>query len=495
MLLLVGCASREEKIQRVQAEAEAALFESQPDDAIKILRDGLRRFPDSNTIRIALGRALAGADQLEEASQLLKEAIERDPDQDHLWVKIGEQRARLGESQQAIDAFNAYLTNHANDFLAWKALALEYEKSGNLTEAIKSASEWNDLTPSAQPALKLGELYLASGNVPQARSWFGQAAAYERQGAARDALAELIRLETSLKQFQQAIVRLEEFERRYGTGSSDRRIQESRQVISDWRRAREEIARAAAELENERRALEALRSGAQTPALPPLASNESQSASSNAPSSGERGPELQDSERPADEPAQLSTSERPPEMLFPDPIDAATPEPIEPTAPERREAAPATAESEGIETALEAIESRDYDQAIQTLWSLLGDNPDDAELWYRLSTAYFAKSEWFDAEACILEARRRAPRSERIAIQYLETILKTQNTNQALREIQTMRRQFPSDPDMALLHARTLRDANAAASVTASAYRDFIQLADRRHPGRPEATRFLQNGN
>ncbi len=473
-----GCATREERIQEIEAEANNALFADNAALAIEVLQKGLEKYPDAPEMRISLSRALRNTGQLEEAAQQLETVIEQDPERDQLWVQVGELRAQLGQGQLAVEALESYLTNHANDFLAWKALAEQEQKLGNMTQAIKAATKWNDQTPSSQPSLKLGELYLASGNVPQARSWFSQAAAYADAGAAKDALAELIRLETSLKQFQQASIWLAEYQTRYRPDTSDPRVSEAKQVLENWIRAREEIAQAAAELERERRQLEERNAAAEAPS-----------------------PIVVDIERPTPEETEENrvltnaatdeaVDEKPPEPLFSD-LDSAV-ENAETLDGPASEANPSLSD-EGFapyELALSDMEAQNYDSAIARLWELLGDSPDSAELWYQLSLAYHAQENWYDAESTILEAKRREPRSEVIANQYLNTISKTQNINRVLEEIKAQRQLFPNSSAIALTLARTLRDASASHRVIARAYQDFLSLSSPGNPANEEARQF-----
>ncbi len=484
--IISGCASREERIQSVQAEANEALFADRSDLAIEILSEGLDKFPDSNELRIALARAVQNAGKLEEAAALLEEAVTLDPNADQLWVKIGELRASLGQSQAAITAFEAYLKNHAGDFLAWKAVALENEKLGKLTDAIKAAGKWNEITPSSQPALKLGQLYLASRNTAQARSWFSQAAAYSDDGASKDALAELIKLETSLKQFQQATIWLTKYGQRYGSDFSDPRIQESKTILDSWDRARREIAAAAAELEKEREDLEAKR----------IAEEEAQAKRQAEELANSIGiPQTQDaaSEDVSAEDANTGDApvEKAPIALFEDASETDSQSEIVPDADEQGGGLALTP----YDQAVTAYEAGNYDEAIALYWELLGNNDNDPQVWYRLSQAYYAKGNWYDAENTILQAKSRAPRSEVIANQYLRTIINTQNTTSVLEEIKALRLLFPQSPAIALTLAQTLRNANAPRSIVAAAYRDFMSIAQRGAAGYEEAKQYLQNGN
>lgn len=469
LLYLSGCASREERIQKLQLEASDALFEDQSERAISILSKGLNKYPDSNEIRIALSRALLGSGEIAQSVTLLQDAIKQDPTRDELWVKIGELEAQRGESLAAIQAFESYLINHGDDFLAWKAVTIESEKAGNLTSAIKAATRWNSITPSAAPALKLGELFLKTSNIPQARSWLSQGAAYAKSSAAKDALAELIKLEVTLKQLQQAAIWLNTYEQRYGSDNSDPRIQESMAVLENWKQARQELADAAAIIEGERRELEKLALAEREAQL-----RETQLAATTTTIEAQ----------PDTEPETPASTDRPPETLF----DSTT-EVTETTTAQSEEIALSTYES-----AMAAHESGDYNEAISLLWELVGENAGNAQLWYHLSTAYYAQQNWLDAEACVLEAKRRAPRSAQVAHQYARTISKTQSTVRALEEIKALRLLFPRHPGIAFTLAKALRDGKAARVVISSAYQDFLTIASRNDFGYEEATQYVQSG-
>ena len=147
------------------------------------------------------------------------------------------------------------------------------------------------------------------------------------------------------------------------------------------------------------------------------------------------------------------------------------------------------------DAAILALEQGNYDTAITLLWNLISDEAEDAQLWSQLSTAYFAQEKWFDAEACVLEAKRLSPRDGLIAYQYLQTIRNTQKTNRVLEEIKALKLLFPRNQSIALILAQTLRDAEAANRVVTAAYQDYLSMANPSDPGYAEARQYLQNGN
>jgi len=482
LLLMASCASREEKIHTIQSKASDSLFEIKADKAIEILRRGLSKYPDSNALRVSLSSSLQSAGELGEAARLLEEAIELDEELDHLWVKVGEIRSQLGQSEAAIQALDAYLKNHAKDFLAWKTLAQENRKLGRITDAIKAASEWNEITPSSSPALMLGQLYQISRNFAQARSWYSQAAAYADDFAAKEALAALISLETREKKLQQAQIWLQRFRERYGDQPQDARIAEAASVLENWKRARREIAEAAAELEKERSELEAARLEAQRAAAAVQAAALETALQTQ--SSSEQTPTVIEEEPP---PSAETAAQRPPFALPEE-------EPGGATAPSG-DAEPSAESADAIELARLSYDSEDYQQAISQLWQLLGTRPDDPELWSLLSSCYFALGSWFDAEATILESKRRAPRSPEIANQYLQVIRKTQAPKRVIEEIRALQRLFPRSAAISLTLAQMLKDADAPKSMVASAYRDFLSKAGPIDPAIPEAELYLQSSN
>ena len=254
--ILSGCANREERINLALNEADQARQRNETSEALKILGKAALKNPESASLLEALGHTHLEDNDLQSAISTYSKAIEIDPGRERLWVNIADLNIRLGEELAAAQALENYLEGFPEDFLAWKNYANLQEQRGVLNAAIEAYLEWNRIRPSAGPALKLGYLFNKMGNPPQARSWISQAAAYVNDPGAKEALAALIELEIDLQQYMPASTWLEQYDSRYGPGSADPRIVRARDTIGKWRKAQQDIAEAAAEIERKRKELE-----------------------------------------------------------------------------------------------------------------------------------------------------------------------------------------------------------------------------------------------
>src|SRR5205807_9781704 len=61
-------------------------------------------------------------------------------------------------------------------------------------------------------------------------------------------------------------------------------------------------------------------------------------------------------------------------------------------------------------SAVEAIEKKQYDQALSLLRQIVESDPNDFQVWERLGTVYFIQKRFDDAEKSYSEALRRHPK-------------------------------------------------------------------------------------
>ena len=248
VFLLGGCSTEEERIDAIARKAENALFENDQEKALSILSKGIKKHKESSPLFEAYSDALAESGKWQEAAEAMGSAIELDPLRKSLLVKLGEYQEQSGQISSAIETLNAYVEFDPKDFLAWKKIYQLKTSSNDYGGAIDAALRWNRLRPSARPGLALGDLFLASGNSAQARSWYAQSAAYVDETHAEIALTRLITLETNNQQYLQADTRIKEFESRYGPNTSNQELTKAKELITRWRTAQEEMARAGQEL-------------------------------------------------------------------------------------------------------------------------------------------------------------------------------------------------------------------------------------------------------
>lgn len=481
LFLFSACSSREERITRAISKADEARQRDETSNALTILGKASLKNPDSPALQEALGNTYLEANDPLSAIESFEKAIQLDPNRQRLWVTVADLYERLGEYPKAKEALASYLQSFPDDFLAWKNLASIHEAQGELNEAIQAYLEWNRIRPSASPTLKIGQLFQQMGNDPQARSWISQASAYTNDPQARDALAALINLEIQLQQYLPASTWLEQYDERYGANHSDPRVRDARSTIERWRKAQQEIAEAAAELERKRQELEQQavearrRQEAAQQERDSLLASQANAANANA--TPTESINLEPSADPAS--PETATVEKPPVAL------ADTPEPSE------TEGSIDIPEIDYLNQARSTRDNGDYPAAIDLYWRALGPNSENAEIWYELASVYEETRNWLDAEACILEAKRRDPTSARIASSYLSIISQTQNANRVVEEAEALATLFPRNASIALIIAQTLRGANAPRNRVAQAYEDYLQKAAPSEPGVEEARAYL----
>jgi len=463
LLFLQGCASKEEKIARALNEADILISNEKNDEAIAVLQENAKRFPDEASLFEALGDALADRSKGTEAINALRTSVSLDTSRARLWVRIADLERSLNRNREAIDAYRNYLKAYPSDFLAWKSLTAVLQDTGDRPATIKSAMEWNRVRPSSEPTRLLGELFLEGGNLPQARSWYSQSAAYEAGEASRDSLAALIELEIGLQQFLPAETWIKRYEERYPNDGNDVRVLEATDVLARWRQAQREIAEASSQIEAQEKELEAKRAAA---------------AEAERLAREEREQRLKE---------QLDQTNTNPD----DSTDAVLPEEELVKAPTPLPDSNPIASTPQSSTPVDPEPSVPSKSSIETYWDALGENPDDPENWRALAALYFDQGNFAEAESYILEARRRAPRSPEINAFYLNIIAQSGNTKQILEEAAQIRSQFPQSPLILLNFARTIQKAGANRNQVTDAYQSFLDMAEPSIPGYQEAQRFL----
>lgn len=478
--LLAACSSREERISRAISKADEARQRDETSNALTILGKAALKNPDTASLQEALGNTYLEANDPLSAIESFEKAIELDTNRQRLWVTVADLYERLGENLKSLESLTTYLQSFPDDFLAWKHHGSIQETRGELNKAIQSYLEWNRIRPSAAPALKIGQLFQQMGNDPQARSWISQAAAYTNDPQARDALASLINLEIQLQQYLPASTWLEQYDERYGANPSDPRTQEARSTIGRWKRAQQEIAEAAAELERKRKELE--QQAIEARRQQEQAEREREALLLAQETKTEIAPNQGDSAIPGSSPTattpEIAGVEKPPVALAdsPEPTES---QPIEmPTI-------------DYLSQARSAKDNGDLPSAIDLYWRALGPNSENAEIWFELASAYEETRNWLDAEACILEAKRRDPTSPTIAQSYLSIISQTQNANRVIEEAEALANLFPRSAPISLILAQTLRGANAPRSRVSQAYENFLEKAAPSEKGVEEARAYL----
>lgn len=200
--------------------ASALLSHGEYGPAEKILKETLRRFPNYDTARIALGWALSREGKNQEAEEYLTynnteadDLAKSVPNSWHAALYLAHLRYNAKKPEQALTILDEAIQRYPGtwDLLRYKA-AIVREKSGP-AEAIKvvqayAAEAWWD----SDAQLMLGNLYLAAGENEAAIATFqaaGRLDIHKAEAFSRLAMIELAlnRLDEALRYEQEAVKR------------------------------------------------------------------------------------------------------------------------------------------------------------------------------------------------------------------------------------------------------------------------------------------------
>ena len=133
---------------------------------------------------------------------------------------------------------------------------------------------------------------------------------------------------------------------------------------------------------------------------------------------------------------------------------------------------------------------RDFETAIQFYWQALDQARDLANIWHKLSQAYFQAGQIQNAETTALEAIRLQPREVDYTLEYLRLTQHSKKSNQFLTELETAYDRFPRNPEIAISLARAYERIAGNRPAARALYQRFLEIAPK-HPLRKEASDAL----
>jgi tetratricopeptide (TPR) repeat protein len=447
--LLVACASKEEIFDRNFKQANDMVNAGEFTAAIEILVPLNQERPDFMPVVEALAFAYAGDGDHTLAAWHMIQLADLDPSQPDLRLLAAESLETAGDPNAAIEQYRIYLKKDSQDSQAWNHLAGLYRQTGNTRGAVEALLSKQTLDPSEETAFALAELFRQLNNLPQAQVWYATAARHigPRTDEARLNLLELSIIEGDFEAADQLAGSL-------SGHLTDPAQQELfigyREQIEAWKtsqismkKAREEQARLAIEVER-------------------LSLEQKRISTDNA-----QQTEIEAAARLAEEEAARMAVAPP----VTSPSDQSAPGP----------------EREGDELAAQG----DPKGAAIAYWKAVGQDDSRPDLWLKLTNAYRALREWPEAEACVLEARRRDRQNPDIEIVYLDIVRQTRPYDQFLDEVESSRSRYPQDPDIAIALADALSATGQDTIQAIRAYEDFLLLAPPDDPRRQQAKNSL----
>jgi tetratricopeptide (TPR) repeat protein len=524
-LFLSACSTPEERYEQSLQLAVELRHQGEAAAALQRLEQLAKQNPDDLRIQIEMARAYADQGDHTSAAFILVAAAKQNPTDTELLLEAYAAQLETGDSN-SVSEIVLLMEQHSPELLGpdeWQIIGASRLQQNHVRSALEAylrSVRLNNGEADSETALEIGRLFTQVGNYPQAESWLTQAINDEvTELPGRFALMEVYFNQAAWGQAEQEMNALDE---RFPGAVEGSQWAEARAELERWKAARAEAARIAAE---QIAAIELATEPAtadqnpETTSLPPADADGAiaVAGTSTAPeqvtpqtltdaTAGENPPasiklSLLDNAEAAgvDEPSEVLTTEGAAIAIEPsDPMldgltvtfdgaeadsvvfesdPAATPFPVAPEKPLLERAQ------------LAAIEGN-LEESIRLYWRALGDSPEQAAIWQKLSDVYFIAGQLRNAETTLLEAIRLAPQSIALTLQHLRIQQRLQDPQSFVRSVEQATERFPRSADLALSLARAydrvLNDTVAARRQ----YRRFIDL-EPNHPLRDEAETAL----
>jgi len=149
----------------VPGMVEAQVAEGHPDQAVKLLEDNVRRFPDRFDYGFELAVLCSKTGRLAEATAEFQKLIDKKPNSPELYVRMGETKRAAGDIQGAIAAFKKADDLDPRNIGGHLDLAMTYEHMGRDAEASKAYEDVIKIQPDNVEALNNLAYLKADGNV------------------------------------------------------------------------------------------------------------------------------------------------------------------------------------------------------------------------------------------------------------------------------------------------------------------------------------------
>lgn len=455
LLLAIGCASREEVFDREFKQANDMANAGEFAEAIELLVPLNEERPGYAPLVEALAFAYAGTGEHTLAAWHMIQLADLDPSQPDLRLLAAESLEQAGDPESAIEQYRLYLKNNTQDAQAWQHLADLCRQTGDPRGAVEALLARQTLDPSAETAFALGDLFRHLNNLPQAQVWYATAA---RQNGPEADTARLNLLELTIAEgdFQTAAELAANLAGRFEDPAQTEQLAGYQAEINTWKASQSSMQ--SARREQERLAAEVER----------LRKQQEDIAAANARQAEERARAAAQ----AEEQARLETARA---------------EQDESSRSATSSTSAAGPERQGDEMAA----AGDLSDAASAYWRAINADDSRPALWLKLARVYIRLQQWAEAEACVLEARRRDRTNPEIEVAYLEIVRRTRPFNQFLTDVTNARTNYPQSPDIALMLADALSATGQETIRAIRAYEDFLLLAPPDDPRRKQAETTL----
>lgn len=491
--------------------ANRLMFAGQLQQALAKLEHLHQEYPQHNEVIEALGFAYVKQKDFALAGFYFDQVLMNDPSRTDIALYSGKAHFQAENWLFAANAYNIFLQDNPNDFVAWKALAEANDKLGKIKptlDAYLNAFSNLNSTPNAQEAARMGTLFLRLGNATQATEWFEHAIEftppqpeYQIHG-----LLGLLEITWLTKDWNRAHTLIAELDAVAPQALDNSPLAYTREAIEKFKDAQAHLkqqsrfktadTKAKTEPEasppvSDPQNIAAVQTTSQhedTPAPATTTTAVSRGTDNTAPESFHKYPPLPPTSETNLAPnnhaieQDLATSSDPliDGRIIIDRLTENEPPEPEPDPVSR------------LETAKTFQQAGDYPMAISQFQAYLADHPTSSEACYELSKTYFLTHSWSAAELYASEAMRLAPDNVAYTINYLKTVQKNQNQERLLKELVRAKENFPRSHDITLALAQAYERIVNNPRNASMLYEEYLDLAPLSHPKREAAENALQ---
>ena len=436
-------------------------MEGNTTEAITMLREYNRDFPESHAILVQLARALGETDQYALASFRFDQAIAAGAPQQAL-KEAAEAYAYANDYHTSAKRYADYLLVEEDDRQAWLKYGRVLARIQQTTDAINAFSKGADLL-TFEDCLLVGNLFASKKLLQQAEYWYNEAAL--KKDTSSEPLVQLLRL------------KIDNQEKEEEAESLILKIEEKNSGILE----KTDLAEKCANLVRRRKIGEFIRKGISPSGLSitKLISVLKQPVQSPLERIIAKGPKLPPS-RPTQTDSFLPPEEDHNSLLDPE-IKNTENSVSQGTSLANAFATPPQDQTylplkSNIEKARIAYLDRKYQETLLSARAALKENPKSADAWKLCSQAHFQIGETQEAEMTILEAIRHDPTSLDIRMDYLRIARETLSPNRYLAELEKAREIFPESSDLVWELARRYHLVERMPVTAGILYRKVLEL-------------------
>lgn len=487
----VACSEEPPTTEEVSAQANELLDQGQIEPAIRILENQLAEDPERVDLLEPLAFAYSAAGDPMMAAVTFAQISEIAPSEPEYLLYAAQSMQEAGDVKGATERYREYLVHRPDERGIWRILAELEQDQGNRSEALEAYLEAEEIEPSPDQKLEIGNLYLEANNLAQAQSWFARA--LNADSDYRDeALLGLLETAIRSRRFSDADNLMQRLDSEYPNRLDESELAYVRDQLEEWRQRREDAKEALAALERRQEqedsssaeSSEEEASGSDSPepeepsddaVAESSRENEEREEASETESREESGAEAR--ERESDSAGSLAQQE------------AEEPEQESTEEESTREAeVEATPEFQNwLGRARAAAKGGRWQDAVGAYKKALLQDDLYADVWAELSEAYLQTGQYRWARATASEAQRRDPDNPKYVMQHIRAAQNIMEPDRLLKEMERAYRQHPNTPDIILVLARAyleLDDNTRNARILLDRYLD---IAPQDHPKRDEA--------